>query len=270
MNYHGPINVDSWPAPPRACESEWTKLHVRALARRVRRGARRRLRLAELRRAPLLAEAADAQPGVLRRPRRAAVQGRTDRRDGHRPAAEQPGADRRGVLDARQPPRRSAPDRDAARHAERVPHVRLEPVGVARALRGRHAARAGLLHRARAVRLGGSLLPLPQHRRVAASRAGSAPADPHLRQQQGRCDLRRQARLRPRLLVHGAREVRGPRRRLPRDGPGQRLGADRRQHPVPPLHVRRPDRCRCRRGSPGVRGQGPDEHLQPVPRPTRC
>jgi alkanesulfonate monooxygenase SsuD/methylene tetrahydromethanopterin reductase-like flavin-dependent oxidoreductase (luciferase family) len=26
MNYHGPVNVDSWPAPPRACESEWTKV----------------------------------------------------------------------------------------------------------------------------------------------------------------------------------------------------------------------------------------------------
>ena len=25
MNYHGPIDVDSWPAPPRACESDWAK-----------------------------------------------------------------------------------------------------------------------------------------------------------------------------------------------------------------------------------------------------
>ena len=26
MNYHGPVNVESWPAPPRACDSEWTKV----------------------------------------------------------------------------------------------------------------------------------------------------------------------------------------------------------------------------------------------------
>ena len=183
MNYHGPVNVDSWPAPPRACDSEWTKVTYRALARRVRRRARRRLRLVELRRAPLLTEAADTQPDDPRCARRPAVPGRADRRVRHRSAAEQPGADRRGVLDARQPPRRPAPHRDAARHAQRVPHLRLEPVGVARALRGRHAARAGLLHRARTVRVGRSLLPLPQHRGVAAPRAGSAPAHPHLGQQ---------------------------------------------------------------------------------------
>jgi alkanesulfonate monooxygenase SsuD/methylene tetrahydromethanopterin reductase-like flavin-dependent oxidoreductase (luciferase family) len=25
MNYHGPLDIDSWPAPPRACESDWAK-----------------------------------------------------------------------------------------------------------------------------------------------------------------------------------------------------------------------------------------------------
>ena len=94
----------------------------------------------------------------------------------------------------------------------------------ARALRGGDAAAEGLLHRTGAVRMGGSLLPLPQHRRVAAAGAGSAPADPHLRQQQGRCDLRRPPRTRPRLLVHGGREVRRARRAVSPSRPPRRVG----------------------------------------------
>ena len=176
MNYHGPINIDSWPAPPRACESEWAKAtyeHSLDECAAALDAGFDSLNFAEHHYSP---KQLTPNPVVLRGPRWTAVQGRADRGVRHRPAAEQPGPHRRGVLDARQPPRRPAPHRDAARHAERVPHVRVESVGVARALRGRHPARAGVLHRARAVRLGGSLLPLSQHRRVAAPRAGSAPA----------------------------------------------------------------------------------------------
>ena len=185
--------------------------HDRARADRMCSGSGSGFRCVELRRAPLLAEAVDAQPHHLGRGRRPEVSGRADRGVRHRPSVEQPGPDRRGVLDARQPPRRTPPHRNAARHAQRVPHLRLQPVGVAGSVRGGDPAAQGVLHRARAVRLGRSVLPISQHRGVAAPGARPTSAHPDLRQQQGRCDLRRAARSRSRVLVHACGEVRGAR-----------------------------------------------------------
>ena len=81
--------------------------------------------------------------------------------------------------------------RPASRHAERVHDLRHEPVGLEGGVQGGRAPVHPRAHRARAVRVGGPLLPLPQRVDLAAATPASASADLVVGQQSGLGALRR-------------------------------------------------------------------------------
>ena len=209
-----------------------------ARLRAVRSRVQGRLRLAELRRAPLLDQPAESEPDLLRGLARAAAPGGAHRRARLRSPAAQPRAARGGVLDARQPPQRSPHHWPAPGHPERVPHVWHEPLGVEGGVQGGRARLHPRAHRARAVRLGGALLPLSQRLDLAAAGAAAPPADPALGQQPGLRTLCGRDAMRPRLQLPGPRGSGREPRALQGCGARGRVGADSRQHPLSAVLLR--------------------------------
>ena len=195
-----------WPVPPAPTTPTTGAEALRGMVERVKFVEAARLRLGQRVRAPLLAAHPDAVAGGLRRlSRRAGGQdqdrpARTDR------AGQQPDPHRRGTGDARHAGAGAHRGRPAARHHQRIPQLRPEPEGGARAHRRGDGADPQGVDRAAAVRLAGTALPVPHGVDLAAPAASAASADLRARHQRRGRRVRRAPPYRPRRFL---RHVRG-------------------------------------------------------------
>ena len=190
---------------PRAYDPAVGAEALRGMVERVKFVETAGLRLGQPVRAPLLAAHPDAVAGGLRHLARRA-RGQDQDRDARADrAGQQSDPRRRGTGDARYAGAGPHRGRAAARHHQRVPQLRPEPEGGARAHRRGDGADPQGVDRAAAVRLAGAAFPV-SHRLDLAAPAAAASADLCAGHQRRGRRVRRAPPHRPRRVVRHVRD----------------------------------------------------------------